>query len=89
MPTVGFTVEHFSKGKLQFEVFDMSGQGRYRNLWEKYYAEVEAVIFVIDSTDKLRMAMAKVRCSMLNQPAALLMHDAVVVGLGRMNWTKC
>lgn len=37
----------------------MSGQGRYRNLWEHYYADVQAIIFVIDSTDKFRMVVAK------------------------------
>ena len=37
VPTVGFSVEEFAKGNLGFTVFDMSGQGRYRNLWEHYY----------------------------------------------------
>ncbi|OCT93881.1 hypothetical protein XELAEV_18011552mg [Xenopus laevis] len=46
-------------GGLSFTVFDMSGQGRYRNLWEHYYKEGQAIIFVIDSSDKLRMVVAK------------------------------
>lgn len=58
-PTVGFSVEQFGKGKLSFTAFDMSGQGRYRSLWEKYYADVQAIIFVIDSTDRIRMCVAK------------------------------
>ena len=33
-------------------VMDMSGQGHYRDLWEHYYANVDAVIFVVDSSDK-------------------------------------
>ncbi len=37
----------------------MSGQGRYRNLWEQYYKTAEAVIFVIDSNDKLRSVVAR------------------------------
>ena len=37
----------------------MSGQGRYRNLWEHYYKETHAIIFVVDSADTLRMAVAK------------------------------
>lgn len=37
----------------------MSGQGRYRSLWEHYYADVQAVIFVLDSTDRLRVCVAK------------------------------
>jgi len=37
----------------------MSGQGRYRDLWEHYYADVDAVIFVVDSSDKIRTCVAK------------------------------
>jgi GTPase SAR1 family protein len=40
---------------LHFTVFDMSGAGRYRMLWEHYYRETQAVIFVLDSADKLRL----------------------------------
>ena len=61
VPTVGFTMEEFSKHNLNFTVFDMSGQGRYRSLWENYYSDVQAVIFVLDSTDKLRLCVVKVR----------------------------
>jgi len=59
VPTVGFSVEEFNKNGLAFTVFDMSGQGRYRNLWEHYYKEVGGIIFCIDSTDKIRMCVAK------------------------------
>ena len=37
----------------------MSGAGKYRNLWEFYYKSCEAVIFVVDSADKVRMVVAK------------------------------
>jgi ADP-ribosylation factor-like protein 6 len=33
----------------------MSGAGRYRTLWEQYYREAEAVIFVVDSADRFRL----------------------------------
>ena len=59
VPTVGFSVEEFSKASLSFTVFDMSGQGRYRNLWEHYYKDCGGIIFTIDSTDKIRMCVAK------------------------------
>eukprot|EP00191_Tetraselmis_sp_GSL018_P010928 CAMPEP_0177598160 /NCGR_PEP_ID=MMETSP0419_2-20121207/12164_1 /TAXON_ID=582737 /ORGANISM="Tetraselmis sp., Strain GSL018" /LENGTH=165 /DNA_ID=CAMNT_0019090513 /DNA_START=543 /DNA_END=1037 /DNA_ORIENTATION=+ len=58
-PTVGFNVEEFEKSGVNFTVFDMSGAGRYRNLWEKYYRDAEAVIFVVDSADKIRMCVVK------------------------------
>jgi GTPase SAR1 family protein len=40
-------------------MFDMSGAGKYRNLWEAYYRNCQAVIFVVDSADKIRMVVAK------------------------------
>eukprot|EP00879_Flechtneria_rotunda_P020558 GHRR01021631.1.p1 GENE.GHRR01021631.1~~GHRR01021631.1.p1 ORF type:complete len:142 (+),score=36.06 GHRR01021631.1:172-597(+) len=58
-PTVGFSVEEFQRGGLTLTVFDMSGAGRYRMLWEQYYRETQAVIFVLDSADKLRLVVAK------------------------------
>ncbi|XP_064876807.1 ADP-ribosylation factor-like protein 6 isoform X2 [Oncorhynchus nerka] len=59
VPTIGFNIEQFKSSSLSFTVFDMSGQSRYRSLWEHYYKESHAIIFVIDSGDKLRMVVAK------------------------------
>lgn len=59
VPTVGFTVESFATKSFKFNAFDMSGQGRYRSLWEHYYRDCHGIIFVIDSSDKMRMVVAK------------------------------
>ena len=64
-PTVGFNVEQFAKGSLDFTVFDMSGASKYRNLWEKYYSDAQAIVFVVDTSDKLRMCVVKVSCPRL------------------------
>ncbi|XP_020372579.2 ADP-ribosylation factor-like protein 6 [Rhincodon typus] len=71
-PTTGFSVEKFSTSRLSFTVFDMSGQGRYRNLWEKYYEGADAIIFVIDCADKLRIVVAK------QELDALLIHPDIL-----------
>mmetsp|Transcript_47414 Transcript_47414/g.141548 ORF Transcript_47414/g.141548 Transcript_47414/m.141548 type:complete len:185 (-) Transcript_47414:87-641(-) len=59
VPTVGFSTEEFQKHGVNFCAFDMSGQSRYRNLWEHYYGDVEGIIIVVDATDKLRFAVVK------------------------------
>ena len=59
VPTVGFNMEKFQVKGVTFTAFDMSGQGRYRNLWEHYYKDCHGVIFVIDSSDKFRLVVAK------------------------------
>lgn len=58
-PTVGYSVEKFTAANIGFSAFDMSGQSRYRNLWETQYKTANGIIFVIDSTDKLRLAVAR------------------------------
>ncbi|XP_037093382.1 ADP-ribosylation factor-like protein 6 [Pollicipes pollicipes] len=71
VPTVGFNVEKFKAQNLSFTAFDMSGQGRYRNLWEHYYRDCDAIIYVVDSSDKLRMVVAK------DELDALLQHPDI------------
>lgn len=71
VPTVGFNVDKFNAKGLNFTTFDMSGQGRYRNLWEHYYKEADAIIFVIDSSDRIRIVVAK------EELAALLAHNDI------------
>ena len=50
----------------------MSGQSTYRGLWESYYSEIQAIVFVLDSSDKLRMVLARDELQML------LQHEQVV-----------
>ncbi|VBB32736.1 unnamed protein product, partial [Acanthocheilonema viteae] len=65
MPSIGYTTEKFIFNNTTFLVYDMSGQGspfspgKYRNLWENYYKEVDGVVFVVDSNDRLRLAVAR------------------------------
>ncbi|KAK9512640.1 hypothetical protein O3M35_001018 [Rhynocoris fuscipes] len=69
VPTVGLNVEHF-RCKYQnvlFTTFDMSGQGRYRYLWERYYKTCDGIIFVVDSSDRLRLAVARDELHLLLQ----------------------
>lgn len=45
----------------------MSGHDRYRSLWEHYYKDCHGIIFLIDSTDKLRLVVVKEELDMLLQ----------------------
>ncbi|CAH1393742.1 unnamed protein product [Nezara viridula] len=67
IPTIGLNVEHFKYQNVFFTAFDMSGQGRYRYLWERYYRNCDGIIFVVDSSDRLRLAVAKEELYLLLQ----------------------
>ena len=63
-PTVGFKVSTLELHSLELSVLDMSGQQRYRKLWECYYQDVQVwVDSAVDSSnqwmDSLRVARAR------------------------------
>jgi ADP-ribosylation factor protein 1 len=58
IPTIGFNVETVEYKKVSFTIFDVGGQARIRPLWRHYTANTDALIFVIDSSDKERMEEA-------------------------------
>jgi ADP-ribosylation factor protein 1 len=51
VPTVGFNVEEINYKGLSFNVWDIGGQTRLRDLWHHYYNGSDAVIYVLDSAD--------------------------------------
>ncbi|KAI8073953.1 CPS1 protein [Gongronella butleri] len=59
IPTVGFNVEQVTYKNVKFNVWDVGGQDKIRNLWRHYYAGTQGLIFVIDSQDRDRIDEAR------------------------------
>ncbi|OMJ16609.1 ADP-ribosylation factor 6 [Smittium culicis] len=59
IPTVGFNVETVTYKNVKFNVWDVGGQDNIRPLWRHYYNGTNALIFVIDSSDRDRIEEAK------------------------------
>ena len=58
IPTIGFNVETVEYKSINFTVWDLGGQNKIRPLWRYYYQNTEAIIFVVDSSDKERVQEA-------------------------------
>ncbi|KAF2072350.1 hypothetical protein CYY_006345 [Polysphondylium violaceum] len=58
IPTIGFNVESVQYKNVTFTVWDVCGQWGIRPLWKHYYPNTQAIIFVVDSTDRERMQEA-------------------------------
>lgn len=58
IPTIGFNVETVSYKKLDFTMWDVGGQKKLRKLWRHYLQNTDALIFVVDSADRERLALA-------------------------------
>ncbi|KAJ0402099.1 hypothetical protein P43SY_006796 [Pythium insidiosum] len=58
-PTIGFNTETFRVGKIEFTVWDIGGDARVRPMWRLYFSRADAIVFVVDSTDRDRLALAR------------------------------
>jgi GTPase SAR1 family protein len=47
------------KGKVSLKLWDLGGQPRFRDSWEKYCRSADAIIFVIDASDGGNIDIAK------------------------------
>lgn len=59
IPTIGFNVETVQYKNIRFQVWDLGGQTSIRPYWRCYFPNTQAIIYVVDSTDKDRMGTSR------------------------------
>jgi len=59
IPTIGFNVESVQYKNVKFQVWDLGGQTSIRPYWRCYYANTNAIIYVVDSADSERLSTSK------------------------------
>lgn len=57
VPTVGLNIEHLTHKRYSITFWDVGGQAT--KLWKHYFDKIDAVIFVIDSTDEEKLLFAR------------------------------
>ncbi|BDA47290.1 ADP-ribosylation factor-related protein 1 [Coccomyxa sp. Obi] len=59
VPTVGLNVGRVEAHHAQLLFWDLGGQAGLRSIWDKYFADSHALIFVVDSTRPARFEEAR------------------------------
>ena len=59
IPTVGLNIETITYKNIKFNVWDVGGQKKIRSMWNYYYKNTDAIIFVIDSNELKRIDKLK------------------------------
>ena len=56
IPTIGFNIETVEYNNIRLTCWDVGGRSRTQALWRSYYHDTDAIIFVVDSNDKVRIS---------------------------------
>ena len=51
-PTIGANLEEFTYNNVKFQAWDLGGQESIRSIWDAYYMNTDAIIYVIDSKNE-------------------------------------
>ena len=62
-------VGHITINNTLLRLWDLGGQENLRTLWDSYYLDAHAVVFVVDSSDRDRIeeckrTLGKIKCDM-------------------------
>lgn len=58
-PTLGFNIKTFVHGRYTLNIWDVGGQRTLRPYWRNYFEQTDALVWVVDSSDRLRLGDCK------------------------------
>jgi len=58
-PTVGFEVKEVKYKGVDMSIYDVAGGAKVRDLWRHYYADADAIVWVVDCADQGRLAESR------------------------------
>jgi len=79
-PTVGLNVGRFEDQDAILRFWDLGGEKSLRSIWNRYYQDADALIFVFDTTDLERSAEAQQELNKLLQHADLSNIPVLILG---------
>ena len=65
IPTIGFNLREMKKGNVNMKIWDLGGQNKFRESWEKYCRSSDIIIFVVDSADFASIDLARMELKAL------------------------
>ncbi|CAO3696894.1 unnamed protein product [Umbelopsis ramanniana] len=54
-PTLGFNIKTLEHGPYKLNIWDVGGQKSIRSYWRNYFEQTDALVWVVDSADRLRV----------------------------------
>eukprot|EP01117_Protostelium_nocturnum_P012529 TRINITY_DN4618_c0_g1_i5.p1 TRINITY_DN4618_c0_g1~~TRINITY_DN4618_c0_g1_i5.p1 ORF type:complete len:178 (+),score=64.19 TRINITY_DN4618_c0_g1_i5:60-593(+) len=84
MPTVGLNIARLEVNRSKLILWDLGGQSGLRSIWEKYYDESEAIVFVFDPLqDNQRFEEAKEALKSVLSHPEIKTHIPLLLVIGK------
>jgi ADP-ribosylation factor-like protein 8 len=80
IPTIGFNLRHVKKGNVGLKIWDLGGQAKFRESWEKYCRGSHGILFVVDAGDFAKIDVARVEFHQLMSWPSLEGIPVLVLG---------
>ena len=80
IPTIGFNFRRLKKGYVTMNVWDLGGQDRFRDSWEKYCRSSDVIVYVVDSVDLGAMDEARQQLHKLLEWPSLQSIPLLILG---------
>jgi len=80
VPTVAYNYRKVRKGNVTINIWDIAGQPKFRSTWERYCNGVDAIVFVVDSSDREKFNAARFELHQLLSQSSLVGVPLLVLG---------
>ncbi|KAG1033263.1 hypothetical protein G6F25_010642 [Rhizopus arrhizus] len=70
-PTLGFNIKTLEHESYKLNIWDVGGQKSIRSYWRNYFEQTDALVWVVDSADRLRLNDCKTELHQLLQEERL------------------
>ncbi|EAR98989.1 ADP-ribosylation factor(Arf)/Arf-like (Arl) small GTPase family protein (macronuclear) [Tetrahymena thermophila SB210] len=79
-PTLGSHTEELVLGNIRFKAFDLGGHEAVRKTWKNYFASIDGIVYLVDSSDRARFEESKIEFNKIIQTKELEKVPIVILG---------